>query len=110
MPSNRQETLEPELRSSQESTVAEAFEVRLERSGRSIMVLQDETILERLLEEGVEVAYACMAGNCGTCRTEVVDGIPDHRDDFLSDEERDSNKTVMICCSRSRTPVLVLDL
>lgn len=88
----------------------DAFEVCLSRSNRTVTIPAGETILEILLEEGVDVAYSCMAGNCGTCQTKVMDGIPDHRDDFLSDEERDSNQVMMICCSRSKTPVLVLDL
>jgi vanillate O-demethylase ferredoxin subunit len=51
-----------------------------------------------------------MAGHCGTCETRVIEGTPDHRDSFLGDEERSDNKVMMICCSRSKTPVLVLDL
>jgi hypothetical protein len=46
----------------------------------------------------------------GTCRTGVVEGTPDHRDEFLTNEERNSNNVVMICCSRSKTQVLALDL
>lgn len=88
----------------------DAFEVRLQRSGRSVIVPKDETILETLIEEGVDVVYSCMAGHCGTCETRVIEGTPDHRDSFLGDEERSDNKLMMICCSRSRTPVLVLDL
>ena len=88
----------------------EAFELRLGRSGRTVTIPAGETILETLIEEGIDVAYSCMAGNCGTCQTRVLDGIPDHRDSFLNDEERDSDQVMMICCSRSKTPVLVLDL
>jgi tetrachlorobenzoquinone reductase len=88
----------------------DAFDVRLDRTGRTVTIPAGETILETLIEEGVDVAYSCMAGNCGTCQTRVLDGIPDHRDDFLNDEERDNNRVMMICCSRSKTPVLVLDL
>jgi vanillate O-demethylase ferredoxin subunit len=40
----------------------------------------------------------------------VVEGIPDHRDLFLSKEEQQANKTIMICCSGSKSPVLVLDI
>ncbi len=87
-----------------------AFEVRLHRSGRTIPIPASETVLERLLEEGIDVVYSCMAGTCGTCETKVLEGIPDHRDSFLSDEERNGNNLMMICCSRSKTPVLVLDL
>ena len=88
----------------------EAFEVRLDRSGRTMTIPAGETILETLINEDVEVSFACMAGNCGTCQTRVLDGIPDHRDSFLNDDERDSNEVMLICCSRSKTPLLVLDL
>lgn len=88
----------------------DAFEVRLHRSGRTVIVPKGETILEALVEEGVDVVYSCMAGHCGTCETRVIEGVPDHRDSFLGDEERNGNRVIMICCSRSKTPLLVLDL
>jgi vanillate O-demethylase ferredoxin subunit len=94
----------------EELAMDDAFEVRLHRSGRSVAIPQGETILETLIEEGVDVVYSCMAGHCGTCETRVIEGTPDHRDSFLGDEERSDNKVMMICCSRSKTPVLVLDL
>jgi vanillate O-demethylase ferredoxin subunit len=40
----------------------------------------------------------------------VIEGIPDHRDLFLSPEEQAANKTIMICCSGSKSGTLVLDL
>jgi hypothetical protein len=49
-------------------------------------------------------------GGCGTCETRVVKGVPDHRDNYLSDEEKADNNVITICCSGSKTPVLVLDL
>jgi vanillate O-demethylase ferredoxin subunit len=51
-----------------------------------------------------------MEGVCGTCETRVLDGIPDHRDRFLSKEEQATNKTMMICCSGAKTKSLTLDL
>lgn len=86
------------------------FELWLERSGRRIEVGLGRSILETLLDHGVAVQYACMAGVCGTCRTPVVAGEPDHRDGFLTDEERRANRSIMICCSGSRSRTLVLDL
>jgi ferredoxin len=86
------------------------FEVRLDRSGRTVHVPAGETILDILLDAGINVSFSCTEGHCGTCETRVVDGIPDHRDSFLSDEERAENGKIMICCSRSRSPLLVLDL
>ncbi len=87
-----------------------AFKLTLQRSGRSLDVAADTTILETVIAAGVEVSYSCMQGLCGTCETKVISGTPDHRDDFLNDDERASNSVVMICCSRSLSPNLVLDL
>jgi ferredoxin len=86
------------------------FEVQLHRSRRIIAVPPGESILDMLLDAGVNVAFSCTEGVCGTCETKVIDGIPDHRDSFLSDEEKADNSKIMICCSRSKSPVLTLDL
>ncbi|MBS01895.1 MAG: hypothetical protein CMQ24_04235 [Gammaproteobacteria bacterium] len=87
-----------------------AFTVKLAQSGQSIEVPAGGTILFSLLEAGIEVPFSCGHGICGTCETEVVEGRPDHRDFILTDEEKAENKTIMICCSRSRTDELVLDI
>lgn len=86
------------------------FEVRLVKSNRTIAVEAGQSILNALLDAGITPNYACSEGVCGTCETRVLDGVPDHRDQFLSEEERASNKTIMICCSGSRSSKLVLDL
>jgi tetrachlorobenzoquinone reductase len=86
------------------------FEVRLARSNRTIAVEAGRTILDALLDAGIAANYACTEGVCGTCETRVLDGIPDHRDQFLSKEEQAANKTIMICCSGARSRSLVLDL
>jgi len=86
------------------------FEVKLARSDRTIAVQPGQTILDALLEAGISANYACTEGVCGTCETRVVEGVPDHRDLFLSKEEQEANKTIMICCSGSKSPRLVLDI
>jgi tetrachlorobenzoquinone reductase len=86
------------------------FDVRLQRSGRTVTVPPGETILDILLDNGVNVSFSCSDGVCGTCETKVIEGIPDHRDSFLSDEEKAENGKIMVCCSRSKSPVLTLDL
>jgi vanillate O-demethylase ferredoxin subunit len=88
----------------------DGFEVQLHRSGRTIAVPPGETILDMLLDAGVNVSFSCTEGVCGTCETRVIDGIPNHRDSFLSDEEKAENSKIMICCSGSKSPVLTLDL
>ncbi len=86
------------------------FEIVLHKSGRRLQVEPDKTMLETLLDAGVEVAFSCMQGMCGTCETKVISGVPEHRDLYLSEAEQASNGTVMVCCSRANSLVLVLDL
>jgi ferredoxin-NADP reductase len=90
--------------------VSGGFDVVLARSGRTVFVPEHATILDTLLAAGVDVGHSCLEGVCGTCETKIIEGIPDHRDVVLSAEERASNRTMMICCSGSRTDRLVLDL
>lgn len=89
---------------------SDAFEVVLSRCNMRISVGAQETILHALQRCGVYVASACQEGVCGTCETRVLQGIPHHFDQILSERERAANKTMMICCSRSLSPVLVLDV
>jgi len=88
----------------------ESFIVELARSGKSFNIGKGQTILRVLLEHGMDVPFSCEAGICGTCETEVLEGIPDHRDEVLSPAEKASNRKMTICCSRSKTPKLVLNL
>lgn len=86
------------------------FTVVLARSQREIAVPSGKTILDALQEAGIDVPYSCMEGVCGSCETAVLEGVPDHRDLVLTDAERAASKTMMICCSGSKTEKLVLDL
>jgi tetrachlorobenzoquinone reductase len=86
------------------------FQVKLARSNRTIKVEPGKTILNALLDAGIDVNYACTEGVCGTCETRVIEGIPDHRDLFLGKEEQAANATMMVCCSGSKSGTLVLDL
>ena len=86
------------------------FLVECARSGKTIPVSAGQTILNALREAGINVAYSCEQGICGTCETAVLGGIPEHKDQVLSQAERDSGKTIMICCSGALTHRLVLDI
>jgi ferredoxin-NADP reductase len=88
----------------------EPFEVELAASGKVITVGRDQTILSCLRSIRQGLTFSCSEGSCGTCETVVLAGAPDHRDTVLSDEERESNATMMICVGRSRSARLVLDL
>lgn len=84
--------------------------VTLSRTGKTIEVPANESILESLKKEGVRVKCSCRNGTCGTCETVVISGLPDHRDHVLSDEEKELNETMMLCVSRAISDELVLDL
>ncbi|MER6412298.1 PDR/VanB family oxidoreductase [Streptomyces humidus] len=89
---------------------AEAFELELARSGLTLTVPSDRSVLETVEEAGVAVDFSCREGTCGTCETDVLDGKPDHRDSLLNEDERAAGDTMLICVSRSCGPRLVLDL
>ncbi|MEU9324572.1 PDR/VanB family oxidoreductase [Streptomyces canus] len=89
---------------------ATAFELELARSGLTLTVPPDRSVLETVEEAGVTVDFSCREGTCGTCETDVLDGTPDHRDSLLTEDERAAGDTMLICVSRSCGPRLVLDL
>lgn len=91
-------------------TSGDSFEVVAERSGKIIMVEAGQTILQALAKEGIEIEMSCEQGVCGTCMCDVIEGEPDHRDVYFTDEEKASNEQILVCCSRSKTPRLVLDI
>jgi vanillate O-demethylase ferredoxin subunit len=87
-----------------------SFEVQLASSGRIINVPKDQTVIRALSAAGVEVQTACEQGVCGTCLTRVLEGVPDHKDQYLTPEEQAANDQFLPCCSRAKTARLVLDL
>jgi vanillate O-demethylase ferredoxin subunit len=86
------------------------FRVKLARSGKLVLVGRGQTVLEALLQNDVNPPYSCMEGTCGECLTTVLEGLPDHRDGFLSPAEQAANNQMTICCSGARSECLVLDL
>jgi ferredoxin-NADP reductase len=87
-----------------------ALTVVLRRSNKTVHVGADESILAAIERAGARPPFSCREGTCGTCETTILAGRPDHRDAVLTQAERQSGKTMMICVSRSRDPVLELDL
>jgi vanillate O-demethylase ferredoxin subunit len=86
------------------------FELELASSGQVIPVAKDQTALAALLAAGLDIPMSCEQGVCGTCLTGVKGGVPDHRDQYLTPEERAANNQFLPCCSRASSPRLVLDL
>ncbi len=86
----------------------QSFEVNLQKSGQTITVPDDKSILEALRDAGVSTTSSCESGTCGTCKCRLVSGDVDHRDMVLMDEEKPNH--IMICVSRAASGGLVLDL
>ena len=86
------------------------FELHLQKSSKTLQVQPGQSILQALQDAGHEVPYSCSEGVCGTCLTPVLAGQPDHWDMYLTPEEQAKGNVIMVCCSRSQTARLVLDL
>lgn len=84
--------------------------VRIASSGRALAVPSDKSVLAVLLENGIAIPASCEQGICGSCVTRVLAGVPEHRDHYLTDEERAANDQFTPCCSRAASAELVLDL
>lgn len=89
---------------------SKTFQLVLNKSGKSITIKKDETIIDALHHNNVRVPYSCLQGTCGTCITKVIDGKVDHRDAVLSEEEKMENKKMCICVSRAKGDRLVVDI
>lgn len=87
-----------------------SFEVVAEQSGITVQVGENESIADALKAAGVKVKVSCEQGTCGTCLCDVIEGTPEHRDVYLTEEEKEDNDQITLCCSRSQTPRLVLDI
>ncbi|MEW1753689.1 PDR/VanB family oxidoreductase [Streptomyces angustmyceticus] len=85
------------------------FEVELRRTGRTVPVPADTSVLRALRAQALpDLPYSCERGFCGTCQQRVLAGAVDHRDDLLTDAERADS--LLICVSRAHGGRLVLDL
>lgn len=86
------------------------FEVQIASTGRRYEIPVGASVFEVLDQAGLDIPVSCEQGICGTCVTQVLDGIPDHRDQYLTDAEKATNKCFTPCCSRAHSKLLVLDL
>jgi vanillate O-demethylase ferredoxin subunit len=98
------------FRAEQPSSSDLPFEVEIGSTGQVVGVAAGQTIIQALEAAGLDVLYDCQRGDCGICQCGVIEGVPDHRDVILSDDEKASNKVMQICVSRAKSERLVLDL
>ncbi|MCS2171471.1 PDR/VanB family oxidoreductase [Scandinavium sp. TWS1a] len=104
------ENVHQECFSAEVQTGGAAFEVVAATSGITVQVLEDQTIVEALAQAGLKVNVSCKQGICGSCLTDVLEGEPDHRDSYLTDEEKADGDQILLCCSRAKCGRLVIDL
>ena len=88
-----------------ETPARDGFTVKLARSGKEVFVPEGGSILFALLDEDVQVPFACGVGICGACWQRVVSGEPDHRDFCLNDEEREKRRRDDLLCGLADAPV-----
>ncbi|WP_242683967.1 PDR/VanB family oxidoreductase [Paraburkholderia hospita] len=86
------------------------YRVELGRSGRMLDVTPGKTLLQTLLDAGIDVPHGCKQGVCGACKTRVLSGEPDHRDTVLNASEREGNAVMTVCVSGCKGELLALDL
>lgn len=87
-----------------------SFEVEVASTGQVVRVTPEQTVVQALESIGVCIQTSCEQGVCGTCITRVLQGEPDHRDLYLTEEEQAANDQFLPCCSRARSHRIVLDL
>lgn len=85
------------------------FEVQIARTGNRYLVPSGRTVMEVLEANGVHIRKSCEQGICGACLTRVLEGVPDHRDNFMTEAEHEANEHFTPCCSRAKSAVLVID-
>ena len=86
------------------------FTAVIASTGQEIPVGPTQTLLDALLDAGVDVIFSCEEGTCGTCELKVVEGTPDHRDHILTESQKASGQYIMPCVSRSLSSRIVLDI
>ncbi|MGH6988745.1 MAG: PDR/VanB family oxidoreductase [Stellaceae bacterium] len=89
---------------------AREFLIEIQKTGQLITIPADKTVVEALRDVGIEIPVSCEQGVCATCLTNIVAGIPDHRDLILTNQEHESGKMFTPCVSRALSDVLVIDI
>jgi ferredoxin-NADP reductase/predicted pyridoxine 5'-phosphate oxidase superfamily flavin-nucleotide-binding protein len=86
----------------------QAVEVKLKKSGKVIVIDPKQTLLDGLLAANINVPFECKRGECGMCVTEYVEGTPDHRDIYLTKDEK--AHSLCLCVSRAKSKSITLNL
>ncbi len=106
----REDSVHLERFGAEVNTDGAPFTVFAARSQLTFEVRPGESIADKMIALGIPVRMSCQSGVCGTCITKVIDGMPDHRDHVQTASEKAGNRSITVCCSRSKTRRLVLDI
>ncbi|WP_246625266.1 PDR/VanB family oxidoreductase [Fictibacillus nanhaiensis] len=87
----------------------EPFQV-ITKNGEVIQVAKEQTLLEALLHNNVEAPYSCRMGRCGTCEIPVLKGEIDHCDSFLTEDQKNAQRSILTCVSRAKSGKLVIGI
>jgi len=93
-----------------DETRNKAFQVKIASTGEMLDVAADEQLIDVLHQAGYPVMCSCTQGICGSCITPVLEGVPEHRDAIMSNEQRSTNDCMTVCVSRAQSKLLVLGL
>jgi len=87
-----------------------AYELRLAKSDRRLLVPADKSAAEVLQEAGFKIDIKCSDGICGVCKCDLISGDVEHRDFVLSKKQRETG--MITCQSRAaeKDGVITLDL
>ena len=107
---HRDEYIHWEQFSSTATGSGNSFKVILAKSNLSIEVKQDQTILQAIESFNIDVECLCREGVCGTCETVIIEGEAEHFDQYLDEDEKTAQKTMMICVSRAKGKEIILEL
>lgn len=89
---------------------ARALTLKLARTNKEIYIDKGQSLLDAMLNEGIEMPFSCTTGACKTCVVKVLDGDPQHFDNCLTQEERETQQLICPCVSRSYGDYLTLDI
>lgn len=87
-----------------------SFEIELASTGVVLPVGPDDRVIDVVRTQVPTMPFSCEEGYCGSCETGVLEGLLCHRDQILTQDERDADDVMMICVGRSLSDRLVLDL
>ncbi|MBH0171280.1 PDR/VanB family oxidoreductase [Fictibacillus sp. 18YEL24] len=79
-------------------------------NGSELTVEENQTLLEVLLANGIDILYSCRVGRCGTCEIPVAEGKVEHLDDFLSAQQKKEQNCILACVSRGQSDKLMLKI